>query len=190
MDVGAVIFDLDGTITKTDVRFAPFRERIGCGDGDVLDYISRADEHEREKFYRIIGEYERKIQENCSLNDGFMEVMNFLNKKGIKTGIVTRSSREHAEIVVKKLGIPIKHVVAREDVEPKPSGEPLIMLSKKLAVPVEKMLFVGDFLWDMLAGKNAGVKTVLLLNEHSKKFVHLADYTIEKLNEIIGLIEK
>jgi len=189
MDVGAVIFDLDGTITKTDVRFAPFRERIGCGDGDVLDYISRADEHEREKFYRIIGEYERKIQENCSLNDGFMEVMNFLDKKGIKTGIVTRSSREHAEIVIKKLGIPIKHVIAREDAEPKPSGEPLVMLSKKLGVPVEKMLFVGDFLWDMLAGKNAGVKTVLLLNEHSKKFVHLADCTITRLDEIIRIIE-
>lgn len=190
MDVGAVAFDLDGTVTKTDVRFAPFRERIGCGDGDVLEYISRADEHEREKFYRIIGEYEKEIQENCSLNDGFAELMNFLNERKIKTGIVTRSSREHAEVVIKKLGIPIKHVIAREDSEPKPSGKPLIMLSKILGVPAEKMLFVGDFLWDMLAGRNAGVKTVLLINDHSKKFVHLADYTITKLDEIIELIER
>jgi len=188
MDVRAVAFDLDGTITKTDVRFAPFRERIGCGEGDILEYINNADDDSRKRFYEIIGEYERMIQENCTLNDGFAELMDFLDRRSIETGIVTRSSREHARIVMENLGIPIKHVIAREDAEPKPSGMPLIVLSDMLDVPAEKMIFVGDFLWDMLAGKNAGVKTVLLVNEHSKRFEHLADYSIKRLDEIIGII--
>ncbi len=190
MDIGAVIFDLDGTITKTDIRFAPFRERIGCGEGDVLEYINRADENERKKFYSIIDEYEKEIQRDCSLNEGFEELMNFLDKRKIKTGIVTRSSRRHAEIVIKKLGIPIKHIISREDADPKPSGKPLIMLSEMLDIPVKKMLFVGDFLWDILAGRNAGVKTVLLVNEHSEKFSHLADHRIRKLSELVEIIEK
>ncbi len=189
MDVKAVAFDLDGTITKTNVSFTPFRERIGCGEGNVLDYIDKADGEERERYYRVLDEYEKKMQEDCELNPGFTETMHFLDSNGIKTGIVTRSSRNHAEVVVRKLGIPIKYIMAREDAEPKPSGMPLIMLSKMLDVPTEKMLFIGDFLWDMLAGKNAGVKTVLLLNEKSKKFAHLADYTVERLDEIIGIIK-
>ncbi len=188
MDVRAVAFDLDGTITKTDVRFAPFRERMGCGNGDILEYINNADDGSRKRFYEILGEYEKELQENCTLNDGFAELIDFLKEKEIKTGIVTRSSREHADIVRKKLGIPIEHVIAREDAEPKPSGKPIIMLSEMLDVPAEKMIFVGDFLWDILAGKNAGVKTVLLVNEHSKRFEHLADYSIKRLDEIIGII--
>jgi len=189
MDVRAVAFDLDGTITKTSVRFAPFRKRIGCGEGDVLDYVGKAGVEDMKRFYGILDEYERKIQEDCTLNPGFSELLYFLNERKIKTGIVTRSSREHARIVTKKLGIPIRHIIAREDAEPKPSGKPLIMLSKMLESPTEKMLFVGDFLWDMLAGRNAGVKTVLLVNEHSKRFEHLADYRVNKLDEIIRIIE-
>ncbi len=190
MDVGAVAFDLDGTITRTGVRFAPFRKRIGCGEEDVLEYVNKADEKRRKEFYEILDDYEKNIQEDCTLNPGFPELMDFLMEKGIKTGIATRSSRKHAGIVTRKLGIPVNHVIAREDAEPKPSGMPLIMLSKMFNVSTEKMLFVGDFLWDMLAGRDAGVKTVLLLNSHSEKFSHLADYTITDLKELIDMIEK
>ncbi|MEA2054041.1 MAG: HAD family hydrolase [Candidatus Thermoplasmatota archaeon] len=190
MDIKGVVFDLDGTITRTGVRFAPFRERIGCGEKDVLEYISKFDEKRKEKAYKILDEYEKSIQEDCILNDGFLEVMDFLMENNIKTGIATRSSKKHAQIVMGKLNIPIKNIVGRKDAAPKPSGEPLILLSKMFDVPLNKMLFVGDFLWDMLAGRNAGVKTVLLSKDHTKDFAHLADYTIHDFRELIEIIER
>jgi HAD superfamily hydrolase (TIGR01549 family) len=188
MNIKAVIFDLDGTITKTSVKFAPYRQEIGTLEKDVLKYIQTLDVEKQVKMYNLLADYEYRIQQDCMLNEGFLEIMNFLKEKNIQSGIITRSSRKHANKVIEKLNIPIKVVIGRDDVSPKPSGEPLILMSKLLSVSREKMLFVGDFLWDIQAGKNAGVKTVLLLTSYSKDFAHLSDYVIHNLRQIKDII--
>lgn len=182
--VRALAFDLDGTITCTDVRFAPFRERMGCGDTDVLAFIEEASPEDQAAYYRILDDYEQAIRQNCRLNDGFLEVMEFCRRQGIKTGIITRSSRHHARQVVQQLDIPITTIIGREDTSPKPSGQPLLLLAELLQVTPPDMLFVGDFLWDLLAGRNAGVTTVLLLNDHNREFAPLADHIISSLGEL------
>lgn len=188
MHVMAVAFDLDGTIAKTSVRFAPFRERIGCTTGDVLSYIEGCDAAERERMYAIIDEYERCIEEDCVLDEDFPAVMNFLSKRHIRTGIITRSSHRHAVAVMEKLGISADAVIGRDDITPKPSGEPLLLLSQLLEIPPQHMLFVGDFLWDVLAGRNAGVRTVLLVRTGAKHVAPPPDYTIRRLVELIDII--
>ena len=190
MDIEAVAFDLDGTITKTRVQFAPYKKRIGCKNGDVLAYIKKQDQSQQLSLYRILDEYEYQIEKDCILNDGFLDLMDFLNNKGIKTGIITRATRHHARQVIQKLGIPINHVIGREDADPKPSGKPLIHLSSLLNKPLPKMICVGDFLWDILAGKNAHVATVLLATEASRKYIHLPDYVIYHLASLKDILEE
>lgn len=190
MDIAAVAFDLDGTITKTRVKFAPYKKRIGMKKGDVLEYIQHLDVDKQQEMYKILDEYEKSILQDCVLNDGFMDVMGYLKKQNIDTGIVTRASTKHARQVIKKLHIPISVVIGREDTPPKPSGEPLILLSKIMQKPLEKMIFVGDYLWDILAGKNAQVTTILLLSEGSRQYQHLSDYTINTLHELLEIFEQ
>ncbi|MFO8132912.1 MAG: HAD-IA family hydrolase, partial [Thermoplasmatota archaeon] len=167
MDVQAVAFDLDGTLAETGVRFTPFRERLDCDERDVLRYIDGLDEIERQRCRRILDDYENCILEDCTLTPGFHDLLTFFDERGIKTGIVTRASGRHARQVIEKLDIPIPAIIGREDAPPKPSGAPLLLLARRLDVPPQEMLFVGDFRWDLLAGQNAGVTTVLLLNEHN-----------------------
>jgi HAD superfamily hydrolase (TIGR01549 family) len=190
MDIEAVAFDLDGTITKTQVQFAPYKKRIGCKKGDVLAYIKKQNLDQQQALYRILDEYEYQIEKECTLNDGFLDLMDFLNGRDIKTGIITRASRHHATQVIKKLGIPITHIIGREETEPKPSGKPLIHLSFLLKTPLHKMICVGDFLWDILAGKNAHVKTVLLATEASQKYIYLSDYVIYHLSSLKDILEQ
>lgn len=190
MDIEAVAFDLDGTITKTQVQFAPYKKRIGCKRGDVLAYIKKQDLDQQQALYHILDEYEYQIEKECILNDGFLELMDFLNNKDIKTGIITRATRHHATQVIKKLGIPINHVIGREEIEPKPSGKPLLHLSSLLKKPLDKMICVGDFLWDILAGKNAHVTTVLIATDASQKYIHLADYVIYHLASLKDILEE
>jgi HAD superfamily hydrolase (TIGR01509 family) len=177
MDIEAVAFDLDGTITKTQVQFAPYKKRIGCKKGDVLAYIKKQNLDQQQALYRILDEYEYQIEKECTLNDGFLD-------------IITRASRHHATQVIKKLGIPITHIIGREETEPKPSGKPLIHLSFLLKTPLHKMICVGDFLWDILAGKNAHVKTVLLATEASQKYIYLSDYVIYHLSSLKDILEQ
>jgi len=190
MDIEAVAFDLDGTITKTLVQFAPYKKRIGCKIGDVLTYIKKQDLDRQQAMYQILEEYEYQIQKDCILNDGFLDLMDFLNDRDIKTGIITRASRHHATQVIQKLGIPITCVIGREETEPKPSGKPLIHLSSLLKKPLHKMICVGDFLWDILAGKNAHVTTVLLATDVSRKYIHLPDYAIYHLASLKDIIQQ
>ena len=190
MDIEAVAFDLDGTITKTQIQFAPYKKRIGCKRGDVLTYIKKQDLDRQQALYDILDEYEYEIEKDCTLNDGFLDIMDFLNERDIKTGIITRASRHHAIQVIQKLGIPITEVIGREETEPKPSGKPLIHLSALLKIPLHKMICVGDFLWDVLAGKNAHVTTVLLATEASQKYSHLSDYVIYHLSALKDILER
>ena len=49
------------------------------------------------------------------------------------------------------------------EIEKKPSPEGVYMISEKLGIPVEEMLYVGDTNTDMQTGKNAGAFTVGVL---------------------------
>jgi len=191
MDVQAVAFDLDGTLAETRVRFTPFRERLGCSQRDVLEYIDGLDEIQRQRCRRILDDYENCILEDCVAPRGMHDLLRFLRDRGIKTGIVTRASGRHARQVVDKLDIPIPAIVGREDAPPKPSGAPLLLLARRLDVPPQSMLFVGDFRWDLLAGHNAGTPTVLLLNEHNQDadYRDMADHVIEHLPELKEIID-
>jgi len=189
MRIAALGFDLDGTITATNVHFGPFRSRIGCTEKDILAYIDTADQNHQSKYRRILDDYEAAIQRDCVLQPGFFEVMSYCTAHGIKTGIVTRSSHHHAQVVIEKLRIPIEHVIGRDDAPPKPSGAALIKLADMLTVTPESMLFVGDYLWDLLAGDSAGATTVLLLNDHNQGFAQHAQYTITNLTDLIVLMD-
>lgn len=192
MDVQAVAFDLDGTLAETEVRFEPFREQLGCSQRDVLQYIDGLDEVKRQRCRRVLQDYENAILEDCSAPRGMHDLLQFLDQRGIPTGIVTRASGHHARQVADKLGIPIQVIIGREDAPPKPSGAPLRLLARQLDVPPQHMLFVGDFRWDLLAGRSAGTPTVLLLNERNhneQDYRGRADHVIHSLDEIKDIIE-
>ena len=62
-------------------------------------------------------------------------------------------------------------------------------LAGMLKVTPDQMMFVGDYLWDLMAGQSAGVTTVLLLNNHNRSFAQQAEYTITALPDLIALLD-
>ena len=49
---------------------------------------------------------------------------------------------------------------------------------------------VGDYLFDLLCAKAAGAVSVLLANHHqADKFVEHADFVIEKIDQILQIVE-
>ena len=52
-------------------------------------------------------------------------------------------------------------------------------------------LLVGDYLFDLLCGKNAGAKTVLICtNKDYPDFIDQADFAIHHLNELTHIIDQ
>jgi HAD superfamily hydrolase (TIGR01549 family) len=52
-----------------------------------------------------------------------------------------------------------KAVVTSRDVErPKPHGDMLILAAEKLGLPLDRLLFIGDSIYDKMAAESAGVR--------------------------------
>jgi phosphoglycolate phosphatase-like HAD superfamily hydrolase len=108
-------------------------------------------------------------------------------------GIVTRNTRENALRILEIIGIdrffPAEAVVGRDEAEPKPSAEGILQLAARWGIAAERMVMVGDYLYDLEAGRRAGTLTVHLERSKAPRWPHLADLVVpdlEYLAEVIG----
>ena len=75
-------------------------------------------------------------------------------------------------------------IITRDDgFEPKPSADAIIHLLKKYGVKGENCIVIGDYEYDIIAGKNAGCITVRV-GEGS------GDYRISKIDELLNLLNE
>ncbi len=113
-----------------------------------------------------------------------------LARRGIAAGLVTRNSRRSVDTTCSLHGISFDAVITREEALPKPSAEPLLLGSRLLGVPPSQLLIVGDHRYDLDAGREAGVRSVLFLTDASRRFLPLADYSVERLLCLLGLVDE
>ncbi len=184
-----IAFDLDGTLVELNIPFDLIRERLGIRNRFILETIlEEKDEKRREEMLKILEEFEIKSAEKAKLSFYAKELLDFLRRSGITYGVVTRNSRKSVEIIAKRFSLQFDFVISRSDAKPKPSDEPIRFLVEKFGVKSEEVLVVGDFLFDLIAGKNAGAKTALIVHEKNKGMVEsfklYADYVFQSLREL------
>lgn len=191
-----IAFDLDGTLIDLNIPFDEIREKLGIEQRFILESImAEKDEDKREEMLAVLERYELRSAMTAKPSFYAQELLKALDGRIIK-GVITRNSRRSVELVAKKYGFSFDFIISREDCEPKPSPEPLKIALTKFNVKPSKALMVGDFLFDLLAGKTAGVKTALIITEKNremaKSFIQHADYVFESLKELaefLGVVE-
>jgi HAD superfamily hydrolase (TIGR01509 family) len=188
MSVKAVIFDLDGTLTKFNLDIKGIkREILGRDSSDsLLDIIDDLKGPERARAKRILEARECEAAKRVELNKGARRLLARLSEAGIRTGVVTRNNKRAVEIITRRFGMDFDVVVSREDAKPKPSKEQLEKALRALGVEREEAVFVGDHRFDLEAGKAAGIKTGLVKNEFSQGVLEEADFVIGSLEELEG----
>lgn len=188
-----IAFDLDGTLVEFNIPFDLIRERLGIKERFVLEAIlEEKDERRRAEMLRVLEEFETKSAEKARLAFYAKELLDFLRKSGIVYGVVTRNSRRSVEIIAQKFNLSFDFVISRSDAKPKPSDEPIRVLIEKFGVKGEEVLVVGDFLFDLIAGKRAGAKTALIVHERNREMVEsfkvYADYVFQSLKELADFL--
>ncbi len=184
-----IAFDLDGTLVEFNIPFEEIRAVLGIGDRFVLETIlSEKDEVRRMEMLKVLERYELESAENAKLAFYARETLQFLRDRKVIHGVVTRNSRRSVEIISRKFGLEFDFVVSREDANPKPSPEPIKMILKRFNVEPSSALVVGDYLFDLLSGKGAGVKTALIVHEKNREMIESlkihADYIFNSLREL------
>ncbi len=193
MSIKAVIFDLDGTITEPYLDFDAIREEIGLekNAGPILELMEKMPESRRQQIEKILYLYEQKAVEQSKLSEGTTHTLDNLRQAGISIGILTRNRHQNAMAVARKHNLQFDIVVGREQGPVKPDAFGVLHICEHLGVKACETLMVGDYLFDLQCAKAAGATAVLLKNHsEAEEFAQYADFTIEKIDEVLQIIER
>jgi len=192
MSIKAVIFDLDGTITRPFFDFDAIREEMGLdrNAGPVLEAMEKMTPQQRQRAEEILHFHEQRAVTESKLNDGAKETLEVLRKAKINIGILTRNRRSNALAIAEKHDLKFDAIVDRDDGPVKPDAFGVLRICGKFGVRPEETLVVGDYLFDLLCAKAAGAVAVLLANnKQADEFAEHADFCIETIDQILQIIE-
>jgi HAD superfamily hydrolase (TIGR01509 family) len=188
--LAAVVFDMDGTLTRPLLDFDAIAAEIGISrEVPILEAMAAMPPAERAAAEAVVVRHERAAAETGELNPGAAELLAHLRRRGLPIGLLTRNCRECVDILVGRFALPIDSVVSREDAAPKPAPDGVLLNARRFGVDPAEMLMVGDYLFDLRAGRAAGSRTALLTNGRDWAFAHEADYVLHELTEGIALVE-
>jgi len=192
LHASAVLFDMDGTLTQPYFDFDAIRREIGLTTEPrtpVLEAMEMMPPAQRQRAERILLHHEARAAEESILWEDTLPVLATLRNAGVPVGCITRNSRTSANTVIALHGLTFDALFTREDGPLKPSPEPVRAICRKLGVEPRKAWMVGDYLFDMQAGRAAGATTVLMVgNARLPEWADQADHVIRRLTELLDLI--
>jgi len=182
------VFDLDGTLIRLNIDFEAVRRALGLKGRYILESIFKLPEEERRRRLELLKRFEIEYAKRAEPMPYAGYVLDLLGDLGIGRCIVTRNCRESVDIVLERLGFEVDFVVTRDDAKPKPSPEPIKLAIERFGTSPKGTIVVGDYVFDIVAGKRAGARTALLLNERNLKFARMADYVLKSLKDVENLL--
>ncbi|PYF05970.1 pyrophosphatase PpaX [Ureibacillus chungkukjangi] len=208
----ALLFDFDGTLLNTNdliiQTFMHVLEERFPGQYSPKDCMNFIGPSLRETFEQLTpNEIDEMIEKYRQWNyanhdnlvteyDGVVDTLEKLKQKGIRLAIVSTKRRDTIEKGLELMGA--KHLfefwVGVDSVKNvKPDPEPVLLAIEKLGVSKEDVLMIGDNYHDILAGKNAGVKSAGVAwsikgEEYLKQFD--PDYMLQHMSDLLTIVEE
>ncbi len=127
-------------------------------------------------------------------NAGATELVRTLHELGLPLGIITRNTRDSIDRSLAQLpGIDpgwFSVIVTRDlPLSPKPLPDGVRYAADRMGVDAAELLVVGDYLFDIQAGKSAGALAMYLHNDPSGPFHgDGADFVVHSLDEALQVI--
>jgi HAD superfamily hydrolase (TIGR01509 family) len=161
--VKAVLYDMDGTITRPNINWPKLKAAMGVPDGVfILEFLDTLPPAERRRREKILIDTEREAAVGAELNPGVREMLDRLHAMGVTQWLVTNNSARSARTVIKRLKLKFDLVLTRADGPAKPRGDLLRLAVRRLGVTVDEAVYVGAGRMDIEAARDAGMRFVLL----------------------------
>jgi len=195
--IKAVLFDFDGTLTQPGaLNFSLLKETMGCpADIPVLEFIEGLPVPEqREEAFAVVENFEKKAAAVSEPNPGAEDLVGYLRSKGLAVGILTRNSLQSVERSLLNFGnlqrSDFDIIISRDTpVAPKPSPDGIFLAAQELGVDVGQILMIGDYVFDIQSGKDAGCLTAFLDYGTVPGDSHIeSDFTVPGLEEIRSIV--
>ena len=186
-------FALDTVIAATNVNRS---SALGIDKGtDILDHIYSLPDAEQEEAQEKVREIERNAMKKQKPQAGLVQLMDYLDSRGLKKGICTRNFDAPVEHLLTTFLPSSKFhpIITREFRPPKPDPAGILHIAKDWMHEDggDSLIMVGDSIDDMTAGYRAGAATVLLVNDVNKHLVEHqhTDLVVKQLDDLIEILE-
>jgi len=182
--IRAVLFDLDGTLIDSapdlaaaanglrteaglpELPYERLRPMVGSGARGMVGVAFGITPDDagfaalRDAFLAL---YERDLLQRTVVFADMQPVLDKLEAQGLPWGIVTNKATRFAQPVVAGLGLDRRAgtlVCGDTTAFSKPHPEPLLEAARRLTLPADHCVYVGDDLRDVQAGRAAGMQTL------------------------------
>jgi phosphoglycolate phosphatase len=187
MPISTILFDLDGTLLDTapdlahalnttlinnqrpPLPFETIRPVVSHGAKGLLELGFKLTE-EHTDFPRLRDEllniYQQNLATHTQLFPEMLELLNFIKKQKLNWGILTNKPGWLTEPLLKQLNLfPQTNCVVSGDTltKRKPHPEPMWHACQLLNCKPEDCIYVGDAERDIIAGKRAGMRTLIAM---------------------------
>ncbi|MAG66424.1 HAD family hydrolase [Pseudomonas sp.] len=183
------VFDLDGTLTLAQHDFPAIRRELGVpADADILTYMATLPAADYTAMKAQLDAIELRLAAEVEPAPGAVELVRQLREQGRRLGILTRNLQVVARSTLSCLGIldcfAAEDVLGREDAAPKPSPNGIHQLLDRWQLSPDEVVMVGDFRFDLEAGRAAGSRTCLILPDNP--WPELTDWHLPSCNALLA----
>ena len=185
------IFDLDGTLTIAAHDFDWIRSELGLRPGEpILEQLEELPPTIAIEKHRRLDAIEAKIACAAKAQPGAHSFLSVLARsEHVRNfGIVTRNNRRNALATLDACGLSkffeSENILGRESCDPKPSPDGIRKLLNRWSAAATATVYIGDYLYDLLAGRAAGTSVVHFDESGENCWPEQADFVV---NDYAGL---
>lgn len=187
------LFDMDGTLTHAVHDFDAIKATLGLpSELAILEALDELPPAEASAKREHLDALEMEIAELAVAQPGAEALLSKLLERGDSIGILTRNGKAIAHATLDACGL--AHcftetaVVSRDCCMPKPHPAGVNLLLQRWQADPRTAVMVGDFRFDMEAGRAAGVTTVHLDVTGEFAFPWCTDVNVRSLDELAALV--
>lgn len=185
------IFDMDGTLTLAQHDFQAMRIALGLPENQtILESLAALPRTQAAPIYARLQAMELEIAQTAQAAVGAESLLQSLTAQGIQLGLLTRNSALNIQVTLQAAGLAqyfAPHdLISRDCAPPKPHPAGIQRLLAQWQASAHQAVMVGDFVYDLQAGRAAGTATVYL--DPSAQFPDRehADWCFSSLEELLA----
>jgi HAD superfamily hydrolase (TIGR01509 family) len=189
------IFDMDGTLTIANHDFEAIRVALDLpSQQPILEALAQLPAAEAQSRWEKLDRMELEIARTTQSQPGAGELLERLRSShDRRISILTRNSKTIAHETLAACGLleffEPEAILSRDCCAPKPKPDGIFQILRRWEATPDRGVMVGDYVFDLLAGRNAGTATVHLDVTGSFDWPEHTDCCVTQLAELTKLLD-
>jgi len=192
--IDGIIFDLDGTLVESGLDFELMRSEMRLPSGvPLLETIAELPADDQRRCHDILHQHELAGAARAELMPGVGRFLGRLAERGLRRAVITRNSRTLTVPLLARLAtdgdvrLDFDPVMTRDDGPIKPDPASIWEICRIWGTQSSRVVMLGDYRYDLEAGRRAGAKSVLYLGGRSRDrlpdWAEMADFVLASFLE-------